>query len=134
LTADTSAVIAGLSAWHEQHEVAAALLEGVTTIPAHVFVEAYSVLTRLPSGLAVPATAAATALTRRFPQTPLTIGARERRLLLETLAAAGVFGGATYDGLVALEASAHGETLLTLDERAQITYQRVGAPFSVIAP
>jgi len=31
------------------------------------------------------------------------------------LADAGVFGGASYDGLVALESSAHGRTLLTLD-------------------
>ncbi len=48
------------------------------------------------------------------------------------LAAAGVFGGASYDGLVALEADAHGHTLLTLDQRAQAAYQRLGVPFRVI--
>jgi hypothetical protein len=32
----------------------------------------------------------------------------------------------------ALEAAAHGRTLLTLDERAQSTYQRLGVPFRVI--
>jgi hypothetical protein len=48
------------------------------------------------------------------------------------LAGAGVFGGAGYDGLVALEAAAHGRTLLTLDERAQSTYRRLGVPFRVI--
>ena len=102
-------------------------------LPAHVLVEVYSVLTRLPSGLAVPAQAAAGVLARRFPQAPLRLEDTERGSLLERLAAAGVLGGATYDGLVALEAVAHGLTLLTLDERAQSTYRRLGAAFRVIA-
>ena len=37
-----------------------------------------------------------------------------------------MFAGASYDGLVALEAAAHDHTLLTLDERAQQTYGRLG--------
>jgi hypothetical protein len=105
----------------------------VRALPAHVLVEVYSVLTRLPSGLAVPAQAAASVLALRFPQAPLRLGDTERGSLLERLAAAGVLGGATYDGLVALEAVAHGLTLLTLDERALSTYRRLGAPFRVIA-
>jgi hypothetical protein len=52
--------------------------------------------------------------------------------VLGRFAGAGVFGGASYDGLVALEAAAHGRTLLTLDERAQVTYQRMGVSFRVI--
>jgi hypothetical protein len=44
-----------------------------------------------------------------------------------------VLGGATYDGLVGLEASAHGETLLTLDRRAAATYRRLGVAFEAIA-
>jgi hypothetical protein len=94
--------------------------------------EAYSVLTRLPGGFAVPAATAAEVLEARFGDPPLRLGARERRRLLTTLAAAGVFGGATYDGLVALEAQAHGRTLLSLDERAQDTYRRLGVTFSVL--
>jgi hypothetical protein len=43
-----------------------------------------------------------------------------------------VFGGSSYDGLVALEAKTHGAPLLTLDERAQSTYRRLGAQFTVI--
>ena len=68
---------------------------------------------------------------RRFPEAPLRLGT-ERTSLLERLATAGVFGGATYDGLVALEAGAHDRILLTLDERAQSTYRRLAAPFRVI--
>ena len=88
--------------------------------------EVYSVLTRLPGGFAVSAATAAEVLEARFGDPPLRLGARERRKLLTTLAAAGVSGGATYDGLVALEARAHGRTLLSLDGRAQVTYRRLG--------
>jgi hypothetical protein len=49
-------------------------------------------------------------------------------MVLERLSAAGVYGGAGYDGLVALEAAAHGRTLLTLDQRAQSTYQQSASP------
>jgi predicted nucleic acid-binding protein len=133
VTADTSAVIAALSAWHEQHEIAASALRAVTAVPSHVMVEAYSVLTRLPSGLAVPATSAAAVLTQRFGGAPLRLDDAERSSVLERLAAAGVYGGATYDGLIALEASAHGETLTTLDQRAQVTYRRLGVPFHDIS-
>jgi predicted nucleic acid-binding protein len=125
-------VVAALSAWHEQHEPAAAALEAVTVLPAHVILEVYAVLTRLPSGLAVAPALAASVLARRFGQPPLRLDDAERDRVLATLAGAGVFGGASYDGLVALEAKAHRRTLLTLDERAQSTYQRLGVAFSVI--
>jgi predicted nucleic acid-binding protein len=134
VTADTSAVVAGLSAWHEQHEAAAAALAAVAALPAHVVLEAYSVLTRLPAGLAVPPVVAASVLVRRFVEPPLRVDDAGRHAVVETLAGAGVFGGASYDGVVALEAKAHGRVLLTLDERAQSTYQRLGAAFRPITP
>jgi toxin FitB len=90
------------------------------------------VLTRLPSGLAVRPGDAATVLIRRFHAEPLGVPSDERSALLQTLAAAGVSGGATYDGLVGVEAKAHRRTLLTLDERAQSTYQRLGVAFEAI--
>lgn len=121
-------MIAALSAWHEEHEPSAEALRSVTALPAHVVLEAYSVLTRLPAGLAVPATVAADVLGRRFPEPPRSLAKRDRQGLLPTLAA-GVFGGGSYDGVVALEAHAHDHPLLTLDERAQATYRRLGAPF-----
>jgi hypothetical protein len=126
-------VIAALSAWHAEHEAAAEALVPVSALPAHVVIEAYSVLTRLPAGLAVPAAAAADVLARRFDAAPLRLDDAERGSMLARLAGAGVFGGAGYDGLVALEAHAHGRTLLTLDERAQVTYRRLGVTFTVIA-
>lgn len=105
----------------------------MTALPAHVVVESYSVLTRLPGGLAVPAELAAGVLARRFGEGPLELRARQRRELAATLAAAGVAGGAAYDGLVAIEASSHGRTLVTLDRRAQETYRRLGVPFRALA-
>jgi predicted nucleic acid-binding protein len=132
VTADTSVVVAALSRWHRSHEVTAEALEGVTALPAHVLVETYAVLTRLPGGLAVAPEAAVTVLTSRFGEAPLQLPAAERRALLSTLAAAGVAAGATYDGLVALEARAHERVLLTRDGRAQDTYRRLGAAFRVV--
>jgi hypothetical protein len=125
-------VIAALSAWHERHEAAARALEDVSALPAHVMLEAYSVLTRLPSGLAVPAASASEVLTSRFDAQPLRVSDAERRALLQTLSQAGVLAGASYDGLVALEARSHQATLLTLDHRAQETYRRLGTLFRSI--
>jgi hypothetical protein len=102
-------------------------------LPAHALVEAYGVLTRLPSGFAVPARSAAGVLGDRFHGEPLRLSDRDRGGLLETLAGAGVFGGASYDGLVALEAHAHGQTLVTLDQRAQETYRRLGVRFQALS-
>lgn len=125
-------MIAALSAWHEQHEAAARALVGVAALPAHVVLEAYAVLTRLPAGLAVPADAAAEVLSRRFHEPPLRLGDGARERLLRTLARAGIFGGAAYDALVALEADAHGHRLLTLDRRAAAAYRRLGVPFDLV--
>jgi hypothetical protein len=94
--------------------------------------EAYSVLTRLPSGLAVPGATAARLLGQRFRAGTLRLSRRDHASLVVSLAEAGVFGGASYDGLVALQARAHDCTLLTLDRRAQATYQRLGAAFRMI--
>jgi predicted nucleic acid-binding protein len=125
-------VVAALSAWHDHHQAAAEALEHVSALPAHVFLEAYSVLTRLPGGLAVPAIVAAEVLAERFPGTPLRLPDADRAVLLRSLARAGVAGGASYDGVVALEAAAHGEAVFTLDQRAQDIYRRLGAAFTVI--
>jgi hypothetical protein len=123
-------VIAALSAWHERHEHAARALAEITALPAHAVVEAYAVLTRLPAGLAVERTTAARVLAARFPDPPLRLS--DRAPVLSRLASASVSGGATYDGLVALEAAEHDHELLTLDERAVAAYVRLGVRFRVL--
>lgn len=94
--------------------------------------EAYSVLTRLPGGLAVSAADASYALARRFPHAPLRLPDAQLAALPQTLSAAGVIGGATYDGLVALEAHANDQELLTLDRRAQGVYTRLAVSFTAL--
>lgn len=126
-------MVAALSAWHEDHEPAAQGLRDVDALPAHVMIEAYSVLTRLPGGLAVPGPIAADVLARRFGASVLALPEADRSGLLATLADAGVLGGVSYDGLVALEAARHGHVLLTLDRRAQETYRRLGVPFELVS-
>jgi hypothetical protein len=126
-------VIAALSAWHEDHEVAAKAIEDVKRLPAHVVIEAYSVLTRLPGGRAVPAATAANTLVDRFPEPPLRLNDDDRTSVLTQLSTAAILGGASYDGLVALEAKAHERALLSLDRRAVSTYQRLGAAYTLIA-
>jgi toxin FitB len=71
-------------------------------------------------------------LSRRFPDPALSLGDAERDGLLGRLAGAGVLGGQVYDALIALEARAAGETLLTRDRRAQDTYRRLGVPFRAL--
>jgi predicted nucleic acid-binding protein len=133
VTADTSVVVPALSRWHRHYEAAAEALDGVDVLPAHVLAESYAVLTRLPGGLAVAPEAAAAVLMSRFGEEPLQLAAAERRTLLSTLATAGVGGGASYDGLVALEARAHDQVLLTRDSRAQDIYRRLGVTFRAVA-
>jgi hypothetical protein len=125
-------VVAALAAWHEQHAPAAEALEAVEALPAHAVLEAYSVLTRLPGGLAVPPALAASVLRERFPVASLRLSDAEREDVLDRLSGAGVFGGAAHDALVGLEAAAHGEVLLTLDERARTTYQRLGVAYRAL--
>lgn len=130
MTADTSVLVAALAGWHERHGDANRALAGVSAAPAHALLECYSVLTRMPSGLAVPAGDAASVIEGRFA--PLALPARQRARLARTLAEAGVAGGSSYDGLVALEAAAHGHELLTLDVRAAETYRRLGVTFRAL--
>lgn len=49
------------------------------------------------------------------------------------LAELGVIGGAVYDALIATTAVSHGCELLTCDERAVPTYERVGCDFRLFA-
>jgi toxin FitB len=132
LTCDTSVVIAGLSEWHPEHSVARRRLPAIDWLPAHVLAESVSVMSRLPYGQAVPVVDAVS-LVRRLAQGRVRQLAADRYLLaFSALGSAGLPGGAVYDAIVGATARAHGATLLTLDVRAQRTYQAVGASFEVL--
>lgn len=124
--------MAALSAWHERHEAAARAIAEVDALPAHVVLEVYSVLTRLPAGLAVSAADAAAVLGTRLDGGVLQLTPRNRARLTKVLADVGIFGGASYDGLVALEAHSAEHVLLTLDRRAEDVYRRLGIRYRAL--
>jgi predicted nucleic acid-binding protein len=132
IAVDTSVVVAGFASWHEAHGPAAAALARRPRVPAHVLVETFSVLTRLPPPHRAPAEIVAAFLGTRLTGLPLTLPAREYRGLVRSVVAAGLTGGAIYDALIAATARAAGATLLTRDRRALSVYELIGARFEII--
>lgn len=133
-TPDTSVVVAGLSSWHPDHESARQILMQATIGIAHVIVESYSVLTRLPGGQRIPADVAWQALDSVFEEPPMVLASTAFGPLLSRLAAAGIAGGATYDALVAETARTHGFELVSFDRRATRTYGTVGVDYVLVEP
>ncbi|MGI9120295.1 MAG: PIN domain-containing protein [Acidimicrobiales bacterium] len=128
---DTSVVVPAASPWHDDHAVArAACGEADVRLPAHVAIETYAVLTRLPPPHRVSPTVARDWLTRRFGGAPVLALATDRHLrLLDSAAKGGITGGAVYDALVAATSQVAGAVLLTLDRRAARTYEAMGASY-----
>lgn len=131
--ADTSITIAALLNDHPAHEAATDALAACKTTIAHVAIETYSVLTRLPAPRRADATTVVTALDERLPSTYATLDASNYASAPGRLAAAGISGGATYDGLIALTALEHDLELLSRDRRAARTYRALGARFQLLA-
>ncbi|MDQ2678367.1 MAG: type II toxin-antitoxin system VapC family toxin [Actinomycetota bacterium] len=129
---DTSVSIPALVSWHEAHDQTRLRAAGAH-IPAHGLAETYSVLTRLPSPHRLDAAIAAPLVRGWFPSDRIlaTPAALQRRLV-ELLAASGLEGGATYDGLVGLTARHHGHVLLTRDRRAATTYEALDVKFELL--
>jgi len=132
IVVDTSVVVAGFASWHEGHAGALAALAEGPRLPAHVALEAYSVLTRLPPPHRATAGIVLSFIERRFPDALLTLPASAHRRMLKDAAEAGITGGALYDALVAATARHAGGTLLTRDRRATRTYEAIGADFRLI--
>lgn len=131
LTADTSVVVPSLLEWHDHHEIARPAVAEVRRLPAHVLAEAFSVLTRLPHGLSLPAEMAATVLLEAFPDEPLDLDGPAHRDLLVRLGSAGIRGGAVYDAVVGASAARADAELVTLDGRAAGVYRAVGVRYRV---
>lgn len=132
LAVDTSVIVPALLAAHPEHEACRVAATG-NAVPAHVLVEAYAVLTRLPSPYRLAADIAADLLSRWFPPlSVLTMPAALQRAVPERLRGVGVAAGATFDGLVGLTAAAHDAELLTRDVRAVRTYDAVGVPHRLV--
>lgn len=132
IAVDTSVVVAALASWHEAHAVASRALKRRPRIPAHVLIESYSVLTRLPPPHRMQPDLALELLRRRFRETPLTLSGKGHVPLLRLAVEERVVGGAIYDALVGLTAKSAGATLLTRDRRALPTYDTVGARYELV--
>jgi len=132
IAVDTSVVVAAFASWHEAHRTSAQLLDRRPQVPAHVLIESYSVLTRLPAPHRASAQIVAAFLAERFPLPPMTLPADAHAALIAAAAAAGLAGGATYDALIAATAKHAGAALHTRDRRALATYERIGVRFELM--
>jgi predicted nucleic acid-binding protein len=126
LLLDTSAAVALVVEDHERH---AATLEAVRGhrlgLAGHAWFETYSVLTRLPGALRRSPAEIAALLAHDFPATVF-LGEEASASLGPALAAAGLSGGAVYDGLVGAAARQHGHLLVSGDARARPVYEALG--------
>lgn len=129
---DTSVVIAAFASWHEAHDRAAALLARRPRLPAHVILETYSVLTRLPPPHRAAPDLVDRFLTASFPAAPLSLPGSAQRSLVALAAKSGLTGGAIYDLLVAATAKRAKAKLLTRDRRAVTVYEAAGVDFEFL--
>lgn len=98
LALDTSVAVPLLVTSHVAHRaVSAALGERAAALAGHALHETYAVLTRLPGDARVAPADALRLLAERFEKAAV-LDARSVRSAPAVLAAAGVVGGATYDG------------------------------------
>jgi predicted nucleic acid-binding protein len=125
-TPDSSVVIAAFASWNEHHEAAIQALGDIRDLVAHVELETYSVLTRLPEPLRMEPKLVARYLRADYPGKRMAPVESEQRELIERFAGLSIAGGATYDGIVAATAVHHGYSLISCDRRAASTYDRLG--------
>jgi predicted nucleic acid-binding protein len=130
--ADSSVTIAALLDDHPAHDAAADALAACKTTIAHVAIETFSVLTRLPAPNRAEPSTAVTALRERLPSAYVTLDASSYQQAPSRLAAVGVAGGSTYDGLIALTALEHELELVSRDRRAARAYRALGVRFTLL--
>jgi len=130
---DTSAAVPLLMDSHPAHQTVAAWAAGRTLgLSGHALLETYSVLTRLPGDARVTSADAVTLINGRFTAS-VTLSAAAASAAHEVLSESGVYGGASWDGLVALAAREHDVTLVTRDVRALATYNALGITTGILA-
>lgn len=125
LVLDSSAVVALLSTWHERHRHVHDLVEERLgqghrlVLAGHSLIEAYSVLTRLPTPYRISASDAHELLRKNFAEVALlSLKSREHWQVLSECAAQGIAGGRVYDALIARTArNGATPTLVTLNPK-----------------
>ncbi len=132
IAVDTSLVVAAFASWHEAHQAARAVMDRQPRLIVQCALEAYSVLTRLPSPHKVSGLLAQEFLAGAFEGSLLALPVEDHTALLGTAARAGIDGGAIYDAVVAATALHAGATLVSRDRRALRTYEAVGANVELV--
>ena len=94
-------------------------------IPAHVLIETYSVLTRLPAPHRADPQIVADYL-EQFADRVLVLPPHSHSELIHQLPQLGVSGGAIYDALVGATAREADSVLMTRDRRASLVYDALG--------
>jgi predicted nucleic acid-binding protein len=132
IAVDTSVVVAAFASWHQGHAAAVAALARGPRLPAHAALEAFSVLTRLPSPHRAPPGLVRDFLAARFSEPFLILSAEGHRQLLSGAVAAQLSGGAVYDALIAATAREADATLLSRDLRAAAVYRLLGVRHELV--
>jgi hypothetical protein len=123
---DSSCMIAAVCLWHEHQDAVARSFErrakrGLSLVIAgHALLEAYAVLTRLPSPYRLSGADASSLLTGNFSNRASVIGCDGQiyTSMLSRLPASGTTGGRSYDALIAtVLAPVTGLEFLTLNPR-----------------
>ncbi len=130
---DTSVSVPLLLRKHEAHRIVAAWGAGrKLSLCGHAWIETYAVITRLPGASRVAPADAARLMVSNF-STPLAPRPELLATAVDLFAAAGIAGGATYDGWVALCALDNRTRLASRDARAETTYRRLGVDLKMLA-
>lgn len=120
-----------LAAWHDAHAVARRAAGGAA-VPAHVRLETYSVLTRFPPPHRLSPGVVGELLESWLSSNRMLVPSPGlTRAVVKRCSDRGIFGGAVYDALVGLTAAEAGATLLTRDQRAARTYERLEVAYEL---
>ncbi|BDD84655.1 ribonuclease VapC [Tsukamurella pulmonis] len=131
LALDTSVLVPLLADWHESHGAAqTAVGDDDPAVPAHVLLETFSVLTRVPAPNRISPAAASAVEALHLPV--IGLPPQEVQSLIGAVGSSGIRGGAIYDAVVGATAAKHGLILLTRDQRAIPTYEAVGATYRTV--
>ena len=122
---DTSVLVAAFASWHEAHGAVRKVMGRRPWIPAHVLIETYSVLTRLPAPHRANPQIVADFLDQ-FAERVLVLPPHSHSELIHQLPQLGVSGGAIYDALVGATAREADAVLMTRDRRATLVYDALG--------
>lgn len=132
IAVDTSAAVPFVMRSHEAHHaVRGALRTYEVLLTGHSLAETYSVLTRLPGDARVAPDDAVQLIDANFGRS-VVLSRAKSALAHSEFAAAGISGGAVYDGLVALAAHEAKLSLATRDRRAASTYAALGVSYELI--